>query len=189
MDDALKCEVGGRQHVRVPVSWAEMREIALLLGCVPPLKEWVDAVYAAAGFHPTFVGQGTTLMNSVGIVLRYHDQLEAQLAKDGIDTSSTLVEPIAKWWIFSDCMPNWEPKYGVRGVAGLYASLNTDGERIQPDSAVHDAQHSDYSMVCRLVSAWGRRPSKPGEAVDLIALLQQKKPLLAAYIALFRRES
>jgi hypothetical protein len=194
MNDALKCEVGGTPHVRAPVSWAEMREVARLLGCVPPLKEWVDAIYAQATFHPTFVGLVNNpgddkLMNTVGFVLKYHQQLEAQLAKAGIDTSTTFVEPIAKWWVFSDRMPNWEAKYGVQGVAGLYGSPNTNGTRIQPDSAVHDAAHSDYSMVARLVSAWGRRPSNPGEAVDLIKLMQETKPQLAAYIGLFRRES
>jgi hypothetical protein len=204
MTDALRCALGSTPSVRVPITWADARQACAALGCILPTARMVDAIYAAADFRPHAVGMTNTAadiqrMATAGMVLQYHQQLEAQLAEwrakqqssgpvttsGWSDTGDPLFEPVGKWWVFDGpAMIRHVKDYG-NDVTALYGFFDDAGKPKQPIAGVHNAWHIDYSMVFRAVSAWARNPGDTDATIYLPDLMCQRMPEIATYIRMF----
>jgi hypothetical protein len=193
-NDAFRATLGDTAHVRIPASYADLRVLCALLGCVPATKDIVDAIYQAATVHPKPVGlvqkEGDDkLMNTVGFVLRYHAQLERQL-QDAATAAGltalpgeTLIESAGKWWILDPKL--LKSKYGARGAVTYGWFKSSVSDPVQTPQAPHDDGHSDYSQVARLIHRYARRPST-GEQIDLCDYYADKWPELGKFIDVFR---
>jgi hypothetical protein len=193
-NDAFKATLGDTPHVRIPVSYAELRELCRLLGCVPATKAIVDAIYLAAQVHPKPVGlvqtkEDSKRMNTAAFVLRYHKQLEQQL-QDAATTAGlaslpegTIIEPAGKWWLIDPKLA--KSKFGARAAVNYGWFQTSVDDPIQTPQAAHFDGESDYSQLARAVNRFARRPSTQ-EQVDLCDVYAEKWPELRPFIDVLR---
>jgi hypothetical protein len=188
-NDAFKATLGETPHVRIPVTYAELREICRVLSCVPAAKFIVDAIYQAAPVHTTPIGlvqkEGDDKrMNSAAFVLRHHANVEQQLAQQAQSAQDgALVEPVGKWWIVDPKLAT--SRFGEH-AAVTYGWFRTSvDDPVQTPQAPHDDNHSDYSQVGRAVHRFARRASTQ-EDVDLLDVYAARWPELAPFLDVLR---
>jgi hypothetical protein len=192
-NDAFKATLGDTPHVRIPVTYAELREVCRLLSCVPAAKFIVDAIYQAAAVHTTPIGLVQNAgddkrMNTAAFVLRHHANVEQQLAQQAQSAQDgALVEPVGKWWLVDPKLAT--SKFGEH-AAVTYGWFRTSvADPVQTPQAPHDDNHSDYSQVARAVHRFARRASNREQRIDLIDdVYAQKWPELAPFLDALRAE-
>jgi hypothetical protein len=194
--DAYKCTVGDTPHVRAPVTYAELVQVCALRGMVPPTRDMVDAIYQAAAIHtrpiglvnaatPAALAQQSLHMADVSFVLQHHANVEADISNAQSGDATSLVEPVGKWFVV-DSNGFLRSKYGDC-AAVIFGWYDATGTPVQPLSAIHDCNHTDYSQVCRAIGRYARRHSvwvneQREEQVDLLASYAQKWPQIQRWL-------
>lgn len=193
-NDAFKATLGETPHVRVGVSYADLKEMCRLLTCVPATKAIVDAVYLAAKVRPKPVGlvrtaQDSQRMRTVAFSLQHHREVERQLAAQastmGLTAlgSEVLIEPVGKWSILDPKMAT--SKYGAHAAVNYGWFQTSVRDPIQTVGGAHDDAHADYSQVARAVHRYARRASTH-ESVDLLDAYAEHWPELGPFLEVFR---
>jgi hypothetical protein len=163
--EALRCNING-QLLRVGASWADTQAICQMLGCLPPTREVVDAVWAASSpridgallYVPTDGTAGQ--MQSIDACVRLNAQLDAAIAAAGAQPDA-LVRPQGKAYIVSE-------RLGAGKGAVNYGLPRLDGTLIQPEQAGHDRDWLDYlQLLGEIVQRQARRIST-GQVVDAL---------------------
>ena len=193
--DAFRATLAGVEHMRIGATYGELREIAKLLGCVPPSKEMVDAIYGAASVHPKAKRMVQTKldadrMNTVGMELQYNAHLEQELAAaakaKGLDAlpANTLIEPVGKWWILHPNLAVAKSKEHSACTYGWFDGSVT--APIQgPSQDAHNDEHCDYSQLGRAIHRKARKASDKSD-VDLCDWYVAKWPQLKPFVDVYR---
>jgi hypothetical protein len=178
--DALRAKVDGRS-LRLPVSYAEQREIARDFGMLSPTKEIVDAVHAHAA-HVEPIGlyniaeQRGIPLDSLELVLMLNDNVDRAIAAAGLGPDA-LVRPLGKTWIV-------HPRITVKGAVN-YGWHTRAGSVLQSPGARHDPDHVDYSQLAQDLVSRSARDIATGETVDLLDVYRTRYPELASDLELY----
>jgi hypothetical protein len=189
----LRCRVSGR-WLALGMSYRELVEVCRSLaggaangGAVPPTAAIVDAAWQAAKASGHVIqafglnqGPGDdALMDSIAFAARHNNNVEKQTAAFPTDT---FARDYGKDW----CI---DAKMLRLGVAE-YGWRLPSGAPIQPlGPGGHDADYTDYSMVCANICQRSAERISTGEHVDLCDVYDQmfgNVPGMAAKIAEFR---
>jgi len=173
--DALRAKIDGRS-LRLPVTYAEQREIARDLGMLSPTKEIVDAVWAAStkiepiGLFNVAEQRGLPL-DALELVLTLNDDVDRAIVGAGLGPDA-LVRPLGKTWIV-------HPRIVEIGAVN-YGWHTKAGKPIQSVGGRHDANHTDYSQLAHDLVSRSARRIDTGETVDLLDVYRAKFPEIAS---------
>jgi hypothetical protein len=189
----LRCRVNGR-WLALGMSYRELVEVCRSLaggaangGAVPPTAAIVDAAWQAAkangrALQAFGLNQGPgddALMDSIAFAVRHNTNIERQSAAFPPDT---FARDYGKDW----CV---DAKMLRLGVAE-YGWRLPSGAPIQPlGPGGHDADYTDYSMVCANICQRSAERISTGEQLDLCDVYDRlfgNVPGMAAKIAEFR---
>lgn len=153
MEDALM--VGG---IRVNVSANLEQKIADLFDASLPTALVADLMYAYASRKAN--PSPRPISSSVEAMIAHSNAVDKQI-QQGVGIAAT----VGKHWILdkklefkarSACNYGWHfTGTSFQGISGFPAASKFAGKNvkvIQPNATAHDANHSDYSQICQLVS-------------------------------------
>ena len=175
--DAIKASAGGRDHVRLPVTYAEQVAIMATNGWISPTKAIADAMYKQAKVRLVYVGlvmkpADEDRMQTVDFSLRFDAGVAKQL--DGKDfDEADLVFGAWKLWILNARI--------VEKGAVNYGFWDAKGNTIQTVGGQHDAAHYDYSQLLQPVKRWATIDATD-EAVDLAAYFAKQDKIPQSYL-------
>jgi len=167
--DAMKGPVGDLQGVRLPVSYNEAIELCRELDCISPTKEIADAMFTHAATQLACVplvrtAADSTKLMDLDFTLRFHGEIEKQLAEKGAPASG-LAFGAWKLWIL-------HPRVLEKGAVN-YGFWGPNKQPIQTPGGQHDARHYDYSQLFQPVKRLARNRDT-GEVIDLLEYLAQR---------------
>jgi hypothetical protein len=193
--DAFRTTLAGVDHIRIGVTYGELRQICKLLDCIPPSQAIVDAIYNAAAVRPmpslmSNTAADVAAMNTIGMELRYNAKLEASIAalakakKLKQFPPTALVESVGKWWIIH---PHLAQSNKGDKAACTYGWFQGDVRKpVQgPSLDAHNDDHCDYSQVGRGVKRMARVASTKDD-IDLCDVYVKEWPQLARFVDVFR---
>jgi hypothetical protein len=173
--------------VRLPMTAAEMQQVADMLFCMLPTPKVLDLVWQQADyrFDPVINVHGTIV--AMTNIHEVHAEIEKKIAKAG-GVSEGLVASVGKYWVVSNRLLGGKfglktaCNYGWHSSGGAYQAVTPGLKVWQSEGTQHNDEHLDPSQVCRLVYRMARLVSPTGlvTKVDLHDIA--KDPALAPLI-------
>lgn len=178
--DAMKATLNDRPGVRLPVTYEEAVTICAALGCVSPTQRMCDAMFNQAKTQLSAITLWRSpaddkRMGTVEFVLRFHDQIERELAKEQ-RSPGDLVFGAWKLWILHPAIT----RLGAVNY-GFWDRSARPVKVIQTPGARHDPRHYDYSQLLVPVKRMARKVGT-GEPVDLIEDIARREKIPQSYL-------
>lgn len=165
MVDAIATPWEGSGYIRFPVSYADTIAICNKIDCLPLTKEISDLAWKTCNVHLEPVPLVSTAadaakMATVEFSLK-HDLSIVNPAKNSTGQAVNFgawQTDVGKDWILDPGIAqSGAVNYGWRTLAGM---------PLQPVGHQHNAQHFDYSQVCRLIRRTGTYQGKTVNLLD-----------------------
>lgn len=181
--DAMKATLNDRPGVRLPVTYEEAVTICAALGCVSPTRQMCDAMFNQAKVQLGAITLWRSpaddrKMGTVEFVLRFHDRIERELAKQQ-RSPGDLVFGAWKLWIL-------HPAIARLGAVnyGFWDRSARPVKVIQTPGARHDARHYDYSQLLVPVKRTACKV-RTGEPVDLLEDIARREKIPQSYLKFY----
>jgi hypothetical protein len=184
--DAMKAALGDRAGVRLPVSYEEAVTICKQLECVSPSQPICDAVFAQARAQLDLVAlvhvaSDSARMDTVDFVLRFADEVDAQLAASGAAAGDLVFGAWKLWILHARIVEKGAVNYG------FWDTHRTPPAPVQTVGGQHDAAHYDYSQLLQPVKRMARKAGS-GEAVDLLDHFAAQDRVPERYLDVYRAD-
>lgn len=174
-----------RDGVRLPASAYELQEIADLLNCSLLTPKIIDLIWLQAGLRFNAVIQSGGKIVAVSDIHAVHDDIEAEIQKQGGDNGTQLISCVGKYW----CLVNelaykgktrgaWTAcNYGWCSTRGSGPGLTPGVKCWQRPGFKHGGVHLDPSQTIRLMhkKATLTHPDGTSEEKDILDIAQDPK--------------